>query len=453
MMKRTVIEAGWTVIEKGERLSAEPGLSIVVEGDRIAGITRDSVAEAGERISRPGMIAVPGFINLHNHCINGPLFRGLIDDVDATAWGQSKIYSILLPVADMAMALSDEDLEAVVALGLIEVASSGATTLVEMFRPRQAMTFDLAEKIGLRFYGAPYLFSPRPAAPGREAEPQWTPQMLIRDTLKFHSRYDGAANGRLRFVWGPHAVDTCDAALLGAVRDAADETGSLVTLHAAQSRGERQIMTERHGTTAIDHLAGAGLLREGTILAHGCFFDDEELARIADSGAAIASCPTVFARGGAFAPYWRFKRRGVRTGIGTDAYRMDFITEMRNAGLISKLEEQQGHVASAEDILRTVTLDAAAILRRSDIGVLKAGAQADIVLVDLSVPRLQPVFDPIRTLVWYTSAQDIDLVMIAGESVIRDGQYMRGDAVAVAKRAARPVKAIWQRARELGVIH
>lgn len=446
-MRRVVVEAGWTVVPKGAGQAAEPGLSVVIEGTRIVDVTREAVADAAERIVRPGAIAIPGLINLHNHSINGPLFRGLIDDVDATDSGQSKIYTILLPVAQMAMALPDEALAAIVELGLIEVACSGATTVVEMFRPRQAMTFDLAETIGLRFYGAPYLFSPADPQPDGDAA-RAVAERAIADTLAFHRRYDGAAEDRLRFVWGPHAVDTCDAALLAAVRAAADETGSLVTLHAAQSRGERQIMAERHGVAAVDHLARAGLLREGTILAHGCFFDDEELARIAGSGAAIASCPTVFARSGVFAPYRRFKDRGIRTGIGTDAYRLDFITEMRNAGLISKLEQQQGHIASAYDLLQTATADAAAILGRSDLGVLKAGAQADLVLVDLSAPLLQPIFDPVSTLVWYTSARDIQDVIVAGRAVVREGRYLRGDAAATARRAGEAVEAVWRQARD-----
>jgi 5-methylthioadenosine/S-adenosylhomocysteine deaminase len=91
-------------------------------------------------------------------------------------------------------------------------------------------------------------------------------------------------------------------------------------------------------------------------------------------------------------------------------------------------------------------------LRRPDLGVLLAGAQADIVLVDLSRPTLQPVFDPLRTLVWYASSRDIQDVMIAGSFVMRDGRYLRGDAAEVARRARQPVEAIWRAARDRGLI-
>lgn len=453
--ERLVIEAEWTVVPHDGGIRAETGLSVVVQGDRIVGVTRERVEDAAMRLRRPGAIAIPGLINLHNHSINGPLFRGLIDDVDATRWGQTKIYSILLPLARLAMDLPAEELEAIVELGLLEVAASGATTVVEMFRPEQSMTFDVAARLGLRFYGAPYLFSAPAYAEGDtrgSSAAAATPQRMVEDILRFRRDYEGAAGDRLRFVFGPHAVDTCDAALLAQIRRAADETGSLVTLHAAQSAGERRIMQERHGTDALDHLDRAGLLRPGTILAHCVYLDEEEIRRVAASGAAIASCPTVFARGGTFAPYWRFKKRGVRVGIATDAYRMDFITEMRNAGLVSKLEEKEGNAASAEDLLTTATIGAAEILQRSDLGVLRAGAQADMVIVDLSRASLQPIFDPVKTLVWYTSAQDIDSVLVAGEFVVSERRVVNCNQAAVVGRARAAVEKVWQRARERGII-
>ncbi|MDD3445612.1 MAG: amidohydrolase family protein, partial [Zavarzinia sp.] len=360
-----------------------------------------------------------------------------------------------LPLAAMAMELPPEDLEAIVELGLLEVAASGATTVVESFRQSQAMTFDVAARLGLRFYGAPYLFSAASYAAGDTGTGgtlRDDARHLVAETLRFHRDYDGGADGRLKFVLGPHAVDTCDAALLAAVRDAAAETGCLVTLHAAQSAGERQIMMDRHGEGALDHLTRAGLLGPGTILAHCIHLDDTEIGRMADSGAAVASCPTVFARGGDFAPYWRFKRRGVRVGLGTDAYRMDFITEMRNAGLVSKLEEHAGGIASAHDLLATATVDAAAILGRSDLGILRAGAQADIVIVDLSRASLQPIFDPVKSLVWYASAQDIDTVLVAGNFVMRDRMPATGDPARVAAKAGRAVRKVWDNARARGLI-
>lgn len=453
--ERLVIEAGWTAVPHGGGIRAETGISVVVEGGRIAGVTREHVEDAAVRLRRPGAIVIPGLINLHNHSINGPLFRGLIDDVDAARWGQTKIYSILLPLAKLAMDLPPEDLEAIVELGLLEVAASGATTVVEAFRPEQFMTFDVAKRLGLRFYGAPYLFSARAYAEGAthgSSASAVTPRNLVENILRFRRDYDGGAGDRLRFVFGPHAVDTCDAALLAEIRRAADETGSMVTLHAAQSAGERRIMQERHGTNALDHLERAGLLRSGTILAHCVYLDDEEIRRVAASGAAVASCPTVFARGGTFAPYWRFKKRGVRVGIATDAYRMDFITEMRNAGLVSKLEEKAGNAASAEDLLMTATVAAAEILQRDDLGVLRAGAQADIVVVDLNRASLQPIFDPIKTLVWYTSAQDIDSVLVAGKFVVSERKVVNCDQAAVIERSRAAVERVWQHARERRII-
>ena len=158
-MQRLIIRADWTIVHRNDRQVPIEGVSIVVEDGRIADLTREP--PQGETIVVPGGVAFPGFINLHNHTINAPLFRGIVDDLPRKAIGESKVYSMLMPMGALAVShLDPDELEALVALGLLEFARSGATTLVDQFRPRQTAILDLAKRWGLRLYAAPYLFSP-----------------------------------------------------------------------------------------------------------------------------------------------------------------------------------------------------------------------------------------------------------------------------------------------------
>ena len=137
-MQRLIIRADWTIVHMNGRQVPVEGLVIVVEDGRIADLTREPPTE-GETIAIPGGIAFPGFINLHNHTINAPLFRGIVDDLPRKAIGESKVYSMLMPIGALAVSHPEPDeLEALVSLGLLEYARSGATTLVDQFRPRQA---------------------------------------------------------------------------------------------------------------------------------------------------------------------------------------------------------------------------------------------------------------------------------------------------------------------------
>src|ERR1035438_4580303 len=105
---------------------------------------------------------------------------------------------------------------------------------------------------------------------------------------------------------------------------------------------------------------------------------------MAARGATVLNCPRVFARGGTTASFGRFAEAGVRTLIGTDGYNMDLLGEMNAAAMISKLAAGRADIANAPQIIAAVTRDAAAAIGRADLGVIRAGATADLTVVDLS---------------------------------------------------------------------
>ena len=105
---------------------------------------------------------------------------------------------------------------------------------------------------------------------------------------------------------------------------------------------------------------------------------------------------------------------------------MDFIGEMRTTGLLSKQYFGKGHFGTAHELVRAGTLNGANALGRPDLGRLEAGAKADLLVFDLFKPHLQPVWDPIKNIVWKGHAGDIALVMVHGEPVVRDGRLLTG---------------------------
>ncbi len=456
MSRRIVLRAAWVIACRGGCHVALPDHAVVVEGDRIADVTTVPPADAIQ-LDMPGGVVLPGMINLHNHTLNAPVFRSIVDDLPRGGVGPSKVYSMLMPIGGLAVtALSPKELGDLVALGLLEVARSGATTLVDQFRPRQAMILDLAREMGLRFYGAPYLFSPSDtktdAEVARAARGSFEGASGLASFRDLHARHDGGEAGRLRVILGPHAADSCDPDLLQEADRLSRELDTLTMIHAAQSRGEVDRVRERHGVDVATYLARNGLLRPRVILAHGVFFSDDELARVAASGAGLANCANVFIRGGTAAPFERFTAAGVRTGIGTDAERMDMFAQMQVTGFASKQAMGRGDAATAAKLLHAATIGGADILGRSDLGRIERGAKADLLMVDLMKPHLQPVRDPIRSLVWYASAQDIDTVMIDGAIVLRAGRFLRGDEAMIVARGATAGSKLWALADARGML-
>lgn len=453
-MARTVVKAEWVIRSLKDKQIPVQGQAVVIENGRIADVTAEPPADAST-IEVPGGIVFPGFLNLHNHTINAPLFRGIVDDLPRRAIGESKVYTMLMPMGALAMTLLDDaELEALVAIGLLEIMKSGATTLVDQFRPRQRVIFDLARRWGLRLYGAPYLFSPAAkvgdATVAAAARGSFEGDTGLTAFERLFADYDEGPNGRIRVILGPHAADSCAPDLLTTVNRIARDRSLLTTIHLAQSQGEVDRVARDRGMTCADYMASVGLLREGVIFAHGTHLTAPELAKVAASGAAIANCASVFLRGGKSPNFAHFKKHGVRVGLGTDAERMSLFSQMRATGFASKQATGAGDAGTAAELFHAATIASADILCRSDLGRIAPGAAADLIVVDAMKAHLQPIRDPIRTLVWYATSGDIDTVIIDGRVAVRAGKLVGVDEASIVAKGRAATDKLWAEAKRLG---
>src|SRR6185436_4804870 len=107
---------------------------------------------------------------------------------------------------------------------------------------------------------------------------------------------------------------------------------------------------------------------------------------------------------------------------------------------------------TAHQLMRAGTLAGANALGRPDLGRLEAGAKADLLVFDLFKPHLQPVWDPVKNLIWKGHAGDIVFSMVHGEPVTRDGRLLRLDEGAVMRTAAAGARKIWQIAAERKIL-
>jgi cytosine/adenosine deaminase-related metal-dependent hydrolase len=430
---------------------------VYVDGAKIEAVTRDAPAPGQEVIRYEHGLVTPGFVNLHAHCIRGGLFRGIPDDLEMEPFIPKLVYNILLPLTSIAAReLSADELRAVTALGMVDLIKGGTTTLLDMWHHGQEIFFDVARELGLRTVGAPFIMSASNSRLGPDGFPVWDfdndgTAQLAKSIALFKSR-DQGADGLAQVAIGPHATDTCLPELLRECRKAADDLGCLLTTHFAQTPQEISLLRKKYAMGAAEYARHAGLLGRNVILAHAGCATDDELKVLAGTGTSVANCALSFAREGINFPYARFAKAGINTGLGTDSHGMDFIGEMRTTGLLSKQYFGKGHLGTAHELVRAGTLNGADALGRSDLGRIEAGAKADLLVFDLWKPHLQPVWDPIKNIVWKGHAGDIALVMIHGEPVVRDGRLLTADEAAIMHTAAQGAQKIWRVAEERKIL-
>jgi 5-methylthioadenosine/S-adenosylhomocysteine deaminase len=133
---------------------------------------------------------------------------------------------------------------------------------------------------------------------------------------------------------------------------------------------------------------------------------------------------------------------GLRLGLGTDGAAsnndLDMFEEMLTAALLAKHVTGDPTVAPAPAVLEMATLGGARALGMEDrLGSLEAGKRADLIVVDLSAPRLHPLYDPVSHLVYAAKGSDVRHVVIEGKVVLRDRKVTTLDEAAVLADAER----------------
>jgi cytosine/adenosine deaminase-related metal-dependent hydrolase len=122
---------------------------------------------------------------------------------------------------------------------------------------------------------------------------------------------------------------------------------------------------------------------------------------------------------------------------------MDLLGELNAASMISKITSGRADVANAPELIESVTATAAALIKRPDLGAIAPGATADLTVVDLTHPHLQPLFDPRRGLIALANRANIDQVVVDGRVLIDAGRYVHGDEAAIISAGTAAIGKIW----------
>ena len=248
------------------------------------------------------------------------------------------------------------------------------------------------------------------------ARPIWTP-----GTRSTSAGMDAATAG-LACAMSPHATDTCGPDPLRACAARARELDIPITTHLAQSQAEVATIGSRHGgRTPAEYLDWLGLLAPDLMAAHCIASTDGDLKLMAAKGATGAELPARVCALRAL-PRRSAGSCGARRPDGGRNRRPLTWTcsaELNAASMISKIASARADVANAPELIESVTATAAAVIKRPDLGTIAPGATADLTVVDLTHPHLQPLFDPRRGLVALGNRANIDQVIVDGRRADR----------------------------------
>ena len=401
-MTRTAITNA-TIVTVDANDSVIHGGTIVISDDTIAEVLPAGVAPMSaidHTVDAAGGIVMPGLINAHTH-LAMTAFRGFADDVDL-----QDFLGKLFPAE--AKIMSDRHVRVGVRAALAEAMLSGCTAALDMYWYPDA-SIDEAHKSGFRLQTGPlFIGSDGP------------------DNIPFTQRLSNANNSAPHSWILAHGTYTMDPTQLAAAGELAVDEGARFHIHASENAGEVSDVQGRYGRTPVELLDDNGLLRAGTVLAHAVVLTDAEITRIAQTGTAIAHCPSSNMKlASGFCRVTELLAAGVTVGLGTDgpssSNDLDMFTAMRVAALIHKGNRLDPTAIPATTVLRMATMGSATALGIDDlVGSIEVGKKADLVRLDPSSPSLTPVYDPISTIVYAASRADVVDVWIDGNAVVKN---------------------------------
>ncbi|WP_333834366.1 amidohydrolase family protein, partial [Rubrimonas sp.] len=368
-------------------------------GDRLVTVGGRHEGPVAHEIDGADRLVIPGLIDVHCHPTQTPIFRGFVEEFgNPRLFYSSRQHFRQSFLQDHAAQLASAR------YGLAELAACGATSIVDLSHAYRGWLPLLAES-GLRVWAAPMFRSARWwTDTGHEIKYDWADDMgasAFEEAQAVMDEAEAHPCGRLSALVTPAQVDTCTPELLVAAAELARRTGRSLHTHGAQSYPEFNGMLRRHDKTPIEYLHGLGFLGPRTIIGHAVFTDEHpwlnwprrrDLALLAETGASVAHCPTVFARDASMMHHLgAYMDAGVNIAIGTDTHPQNMIEEMRTAETIARLAAGPRHTCSTARVFHAATIGAARLLGREDIGRLAPGAKADIVVCDLTEPNMVPL--------------------------------------------------------------
>lgn len=400
-------------ISKGDIFIGEG--KILSVGKKPENFTADKTVDGG------GKLAVPGLINCHTHSYMS-LFRNIADDLSFEDW----LFGNIMPREDR---LTAEDGYWGAMLSCAEMIKSGATCFMDMHMFPQ-MTAKAADTLGMRAV----------MTRGLTGSSRKDKDGIRRVNEHFEEMEAFKDNSRISFKMGAHAIYTCGGDYLEWLIEKASETGQEFHIHLSETVNEVDNCQKEHGCSPVEYLNGMGFFDIRTCAAHCVHLSERDMDILAEKNVSVIHNPKSNLKlANGTAPVSRMLEKGINICLGTDSQAsnnsLNMFSEMNYAALLQKGATAVPTVCPAKQVFDFATVNGAKALGIPDIGEIKAGYRADIVMLDLDRPQFYPRNDLTAALVYSANGSEVDAVLIDGEIVLENGRLTKFDEEEIYRKA------------------
>ena len=352
-------------------------------------------------------LLMPGFKNAHTH--SGMTFlRSYADDVPLQTWLNEKVFPLEAK-------LTGEDIYELTRLAVLEYLTSGVTSIFDMYLTPDTIA-EACMDMGMRcvLAGGVNNFSS-------------SVEQMEQEYLKWNKK-----NSLISYQLGFHAEYTCSKELLCKIAQLAHRYHAPVYTHMAETMKEVEECKARYGMTPAVFLDSLGMFEFGGGGFHCVHMTPADMEVFKKRRIHVITNPASNMKlASGIAPIADFEKNKISVSIGTDGPAsnncLDMFREMFLVTGLSKIREKDAASIDAMRVLRMATVHGAKAMRLNKADTLTKGKYADIIMIDLHQPNMQPIHNIPKNLVYSGSKANVLMTMINGKILYRNGEFNVGE--------------------------
>ncbi len=356
-----------------------------------------------------GNLLMPGFKDAHTHSAM-TFLRSYADDVPLDKWLNEKVFPLEAK-------LSGEDIYHLTRLAVLEYLTSGVTSIFEMYLTPDTIA-EACMDTGMRCVMTSGLNNFSSSI-----------EQVEEEYLKWNSK----RNSLISYQLGFHAEYTCSKELICRVAQLAHKYHAPVYTHLAETEKEVEECKAKYGMTPAVFLDTMGVFEFGGGGYHCVHMSNSDMEMFKRRRLfAITNPASNLKLASGIAPVKEFEKRGIPVAIGTDGPAsnncLDMFREMFLVTGLSKVREKDAASIDAAGVLQMATVNGAKAMHLNKADVLAKGKYADIIMIDLQQPNMQPVHNIPKNLVYSGSKSNVLMTMINGRILYYNGEFNVGES-------------------------
>lgn len=408
--------ANVTAVTMNPKMEVLFGAYIGIEGGKIVSVSRQAPKEPPQTvIDGTGMVAMPGLVNCHTHLASSVL-RSYTDDLG----NAQALEELLKKEAKM----DSRCARAAALLSIAECLRFGVTSVSDLYYYPDATAKAVAESgIKANLALSSYRFI------DQNEEFDFDTDEQCKELVRLTEKWNGFDEGRIKIDAGIYAEYTSNYKLWEGLVGYASEQGLGLQLHLAQTPGEVEGCLDRTGMNPGELLNCHGLFNV-PVTAAGCgYLEPVERKILGRKKVTAVALPLSAAKSGMdCAPILDCVQAGMNVALGTDgaveAGNLDMFEVMRGAVLAERSRRQDASAMPSSAALMMATVCGAQAQGRSkECGMLQAGMDADLILVDFTAPHLMPCHNVLNGLVFSAKGGDVAMTMVRGKILYQNGKF------------------------------